>query len=228
MILSNCAVVLKSRSIRLTVPFYKQNYDFTCGPASLMMAMNYFQRNLKLDSELEMDIWRESNMLESYGASRYGLAFSSAKRGFQVRIFSNIKGAGFVKKIEASIGKVNYSMLRLFLEDRKRRSIKLGARDVFVPRITENLLRQTSESGSIPILLSNAKHFGAEDIPHWIVITGFDAKSFYVNNPLKRQKNGFPLAILDSIIGYKGDQCMIAIAKNKSKIRRIRQRRDIP
>jgi uncharacterized membrane protein YraQ (UPF0718 family) len=29
----------RGASIHLDIPFYRQHYDFTCGPASLMMAM---------------------------------------------------------------------------------------------------------------------------------------------------------------------------------------------
>ena len=71
-----------SRPIHLKVPFYRQHYDFTCGPASLMMVMKYFDNNLHLSKDLETDIWREDNMVEVYGTSRYGLAYSAAVRGF--------------------------------------------------------------------------------------------------------------------------------------------------
>ncbi|MDG6905112.1 MAG: peptidase C39 family protein [Nitrososphaerota archaeon] len=201
----------------MIVPFYKQHYEFTCGPASLMMAMKYFQKDLKVGRELEMDIWREATMLESYGTSRYGLAFSAAKRGFRVEIYSNIKGAGFVKKIEPFIGKVNQAMLGFFLQDRRRRAIGLGVKEKFVHKITEEILCKTLRSGSIPLLLSNAEYFGAEDIPHWIIVSGFDKEAFYAINPLQNGQKKLLLSSFDRVIGYKGDQCMVAVAKGKPK-----------
>jgi predicted double-glycine peptidase len=73
------------KSIRLHIPFYRQHYDFTCGPASLMMAMKYLGSNVHLSKDSEIDIRREGNMVEVYGTSRYGMAYSAAIRGFGAR-----------------------------------------------------------------------------------------------------------------------------------------------
>jgi hypothetical protein len=48
----------------LEVPFYRQRFEFTCGAACLMMAMKYFDPSLKLTKDLEIDIWREANLVE--------------------------------------------------------------------------------------------------------------------------------------------------------------------
>lgn len=180
-----------------------------------MMVMKYFEPRIKLDKELEMDIWREANMLESYGASRYGLAFSAVRRGFRARIYTNIRGAGFVKRVKSLVGKVDYRTLNLFLEERRKRSLDLGAKEVHVSEINEDLLRRTLKAGFVPILLSNAEYFDAEDVPHWIVISGIDENRFYAMNPLRKGQIALPLSSLDSVIGYKGDQCMVAISKHK-------------
>jgi hypothetical protein len=200
-------------SIHLELPFYRQHYDFTCGPTSLMMVMKYFDKKIKLTRELEMDIWREANMLESYGTSRYGLAFSAATRGFSVRIYANIKGPGFIRKIESIVGKVDQRLLRFFLEDRKKRSFELGAKEKFVEKISGYLLRKTLESGYIPLVLSNAEYFGAEDIPHWVVVAGIDNRWLYSYNPLRKGHRKISLDSLEQVLGYKGDQCMLAISK---------------
>jgi len=42
--------------IHLDIPFYRQHYDFTCGPASLMMAMKYLDNNVCTGKNLEIDI----------------------------------------------------------------------------------------------------------------------------------------------------------------------------
>lgn len=203
----------KLESVILNVPFYGQRYEFTCGPASLMMAMNYFDK-IRLSRELEMDIWREANMAESYGTSRYGLAFSALTRGFKVKIYANITGPGFVRKIESLIGKVNYPALSLFLNERKTRCLNLGAREFRVSKVTEEILRRELISGTIPVVLSNAEYFNAEDIPHWIAVIGIDEEMLYLNNPLdKRGPRTLPLDTLGQAVGYKGDQCMVTVSK---------------
>ncbi len=50
-------------SIQLNIPFYRQHYDFTCGPASLMMAMKYLDKEVRLGKELELDLWREGTLV---------------------------------------------------------------------------------------------------------------------------------------------------------------------
>ena len=51
-------------SIQLNIPFYRQHYDFTCGPASLMMAMKYLDNDVCLGKELELDLWREGTLVD--------------------------------------------------------------------------------------------------------------------------------------------------------------------
>jgi hypothetical protein len=56
--------------MKLPIPQYRQATQFACGPACLMMAMKFFQPNLRLTRELEFDIWREANLVESYGTRK--------------------------------------------------------------------------------------------------------------------------------------------------------------
>jgi hypothetical protein len=50
----------------LNVTFHTQTERFTCGAACLMMAMKYFNPGLKLTRDLEIDIWREANLVEDW------------------------------------------------------------------------------------------------------------------------------------------------------------------
>ena len=60
------------------------------------MAMKYFDKSLHLTKSLEIDIWREANMVEIYGTSRFGLAYSAVTRGFKARVTSNTGKIDFV------------------------------------------------------------------------------------------------------------------------------------
>jgi ribosomal protein S18 acetylase RimI-like enzyme len=42
------------------VPYYEQTLDFTCGPSTLMMAMQSLDPSIALDRTLELRIWREA------------------------------------------------------------------------------------------------------------------------------------------------------------------------
>ena len=83
----------------LDIPFHHQRHDFTCGSASLMMAMKYFNPLLEMSEDLEIDIWRESNLVEDWSTCGRGLAYSAAKRGYGAIIFASVDDIPFKEKI---------------------------------------------------------------------------------------------------------------------------------
>jgi predicted double-glycine peptidase len=85
----------------LEVPFYRQRFEFTCGAACLMMTMKYFDSNLKLTKDLEIDIWREANLVEDWPTCGRGLAYSAAKRGFGARIVASVDDIPFKENSES-------------------------------------------------------------------------------------------------------------------------------
>ena len=90
-------------TIHLEIPFYRQHFDFTCGPACLMMAMKYLEPDVRPGKDLEIDLWREANLVAVCGTSRYGLAFSAATRGFSARVTSSTGGIDFAEKFVPSL-----------------------------------------------------------------------------------------------------------------------------
>ncbi len=139
-----------SRPIHLKVPFYRQHYDFTCGPASLMMVMKYFDNNLHLSKDLETDIWREDNMVEVYGTSRYGLAYSAAVRGFYASVTSNTDRIDFVDRLMPPVENLNMQMIKIHFDKRKK-----GARNLASKRDSMQSLKS-----SYLILFSRPCYFG--------------------------------------------------------------------
>src|SRR3989304_6016774 len=74
---------------KAVVPFHRQSFDFTCGPACLIMAMRHFEPALASGRELEVALWREATLGEAYASSRQGLALAAHRRGFSVRTQGN-------------------------------------------------------------------------------------------------------------------------------------------
>ncbi|HEY5539043.1 MAG TPA: peptidase C39 family protein [Thermoplasmata archaeon] len=59
------------RDLRATeVPFRHQSFDFTSGPACLLMAMRHFDPSLEVTREREVDLWREANLLEASASKK--------------------------------------------------------------------------------------------------------------------------------------------------------------
>lgn len=202
----------RKTSIYLDIPFYRQHYDFTCGPASLMMAMKYFNTLLHLSKELEIDLWREGNLVGLWGTSRFGLAFSAAVRGFHAKITSNTGGIDFVEWAVPPLPDPDMQMLRDHFYERKARCKKLGVRERLEP-ITGETLYNALSLNHTPLIVTNTSLFGEDNLPHWIVGTGIDSHFMYYNNPLdkKATKRKIKLFKLDEFIGYHGDQSMVEI-----------------
>ena len=169
--------------IHLDLPFYRQHYDFTCGPASLMMAMKYLDNDLRLGKDFEIDLWREGNLVAVLGTSRYGLAFSALVRGFFARVTSNTGGIDFVDRFVPPLNAPDMQMLKCHFSERRIRCRKLGVLEK-QETITGKTIRKSLFSNHVPLIVTNSLFFSKEDLPHWIAVTGIDDKFMYFNNPL--------------------------------------------
>jgi len=198
---------------KLNVPFYEQTLDFTCGPACLMMAMRYFDKTIKMDLNLELDIWREANLVGIRGSSRYGLALAAHRRGFHTKIINNTRDMGYVEIVKDIRENVDIEMLNFFFKDIKKRSVKANIKETIKDIGVEDI-RNTLDEGALPIVLVTAKYFSGEDLAHWILIKGYDTKHFYINNPLdepEHRKEKFTINMIRKVLGYYGKKSLIAI-----------------
>lgn len=199
-------------SIHLNIPFYRQHFDFTCGPASLMMAMKYLEPGVQPGKEMEIDLWREANLVAVLGTSRYGLAFSAATRGFSARVTSSTGGIDFAEKFVPSLDDPDMKLLREQFLERRARCKKLQVRERQAT-ITGKALRESLFSNHVPLIVTSSRFSDGEDCPHWVVVTGIDDKFLYFNSPSdvrqKKRKTGLPG--LSEVVGYHGDQSMVEI-----------------
>lgn len=199
-------------SIHLNIPFYRQHYDFTCGPSCLMMAMKYLEPGTRPGKEMEIDLWREANLVAVCGTSRYGLAFSAVTRGFSARVTNNTGGIDFAEKFVPSLDAHAMKLLREQFSERRARCKKLRVRERQAP-ITSRTLREALFSNHVPLIVTSSRFCGGEDCPHWVVVTGIDDKylSFYSPSDVRQKKRKTGLPALQGFIGYHGDQSMVEI-----------------
>lgn len=199
-------------SIQLNIPFYRQHFDFTCGPACLIMAMKYLKPGVRPGKDLEIDLWREANLVAVCGTSRYGLAFSAATRGFSARVTSSTGGIDFAEKFIPSLDAPAMELLREQFSERRARCRKLRVRERQAT-ITGRTLRVALFSNHVPLIVTSSRFCGGEDCPHWVVVTGIDDKflSFYSPSDVRPKKRKTGLPALQEFIGYHGDQSMVEI-----------------
>ena len=103
---------------QVSVPYYQQTTDFTCGPASLMMAMRALDDSAPMDRRTELRLWRESTsifMTSGHGGcGPYGLALAAHDRGFRVELFVKESGPFLVDTVRNPAKK---EVMRIVEED---------------------------------------------------------------------------------------------------------------
>jgi hypothetical protein len=199
-------------SVHRDIPFFHQHYDYTCGPACLMMAIQYCNPGLQSGKELEIDLWREGTLVTVYGTSRFGLAYSAAIRGFMAHVISNTGGVDFVDRFVPPLCEKDLVTLTYHFLERRARSRKLGVRER-KGTITADILYDALAADRVPLIITSTSFFGREDLPHWVVVTGISDTSLFLNNPLdthKKQRK-VPVSDLPRFIGYRGSQSMVEI-----------------
>ncbi|MEJ2060480.1 MAG: GNAT family N-acetyltransferase/peptidase C39 family protein [Gammaproteobacteria bacterium] len=172
------------------VPFYEQTLDFTCGPASLMMAMKALDPDLELSRTLELRLWREATtifMTSGHGGcGPFGLALSAWHRGFDVEVFVNQEADFFVDSVRSPVKK---EVIRLVQEDQ---IAEMRAHDIPLHLSPLNIgeLKERFEAGAIPVVLISSYRIYGEKFPHWVVVNGFDERFIYVHDPFIDYEKG--------------------------------------
>lgn len=168
---------------QLPVPFHRQNTNFTCGPASLMMAMRALAPDVELNTRLELTLWREATtifMTSGHGGcGPLGLALAAWRRGFDAEVWLSEEGPLFVNTVRDPRKK---EVIRMVHEDF---TDQVAATDIRVHRapLTVPGLVEAVESGGVPLVLISQYRMNGEKGPHWVVVTGFDDHFIYFHDP---------------------------------------------
>lgn len=168
---------------RLAVPFHRQNTDFTCGPASLMMAMKALAGDIALSPRLELTLWREATtifMTSGHGGcGPLGLALAAWRRGFDAEVWLSEEGPLFVRTVRDPRKK---EVIRMVHEDFKEQVAATGIRVHHAPLTVRGVV-EAVEGGGVPLVLISQYRMTGEKGPHWVVVTGFDDHFIYFHDP---------------------------------------------
>lgn len=169
------------------IAYYNQSTGFTCGPSSLMMAMNALDPKIKIARLLELQLWREATTIfmgdGHGGCGALGLALAAKRRGFAAEVWMNRGGVFLTDRLEKQPeGKDRVAAMRLLqaadLAEAKRRRIPVhrGAADI-------ETLRKAMAKGAVPIVLVSTTLFHGSDGPHWVVVSAITDDAVKVNDP---------------------------------------------
>ncbi|MCL4365075.1 MAG: peptidase C39 family protein [Candidatus Marsarchaeota archaeon] len=165
---------------------YPQTEEFTSSAACAMMVLKHLNPNFKMKKEEEYSIWQEAVNGSVWHGSKYGLAYSIAKRGSgaKVSILSNTKDEGYDRKL-AVYENVNLDTLTASYNEIKTKSESMSVYEEHSVNISLNSIKKALSSNQIPIVLidANALNPYLESSPHWVVVKGYDKDAFYINDP---------------------------------------------
>ena len=164
------------------VPWYRQTTEFTCGPASLLMAMHSLSGQPPERSD-ELQIWREATtifMTSGHGGCHpLGLALAACKRGFDAEVWISNKTPLFVDGVRAEKKKHVIELVHSqFVQQAKEEKIPVHYKEV-----TQQQLTRALEKGGIPIILISTWQLDGRRVPHWVVISAFDDHFLYLHDP---------------------------------------------
>jgi ribosomal protein S18 acetylase RimI-like enzyme len=165
------------------VPWFQQSTEFTCGPASLLMAMAGLDSSIEPSQDLELDIWREATtifMTSGHGGTHpLGLALAAKRRGFDVSAYISTDKPLFLEGVRTGKKKeILRTVDRQFRERAKKEKVKLVRADLTQSQIARALARHHALIVLISTYLMDGKK-----APHWVTVTGMDEECIYVHDP---------------------------------------------
>jgi len=164
-------------------PFYEQTTDFSCGPASLMMAVKTMRPEYQMTRQEELRIWREATTIFMAaghgGCSPYGLALSAWHRGLDVTLYINQEEAPFLDGVRDEEKKsVIQEVHDDFIKEIKTTGIKIKVQNL-EPAELDRIL----QSGHPIIALISTWRLNRNKAPHWVYVTASDDEFVYINDP---------------------------------------------
>ena len=172
------------------IPYYGQTLEFTCGPASIMMAMKSLDPNIELSRHMELRIWREATsifMTSGHGGcSPFGLALSACHRGLRAEVYTPADAIMFIDSVR---NEEKREVIRVvqedFLAEMQQLNIPLFERHLSLADL-ETRFRQ----GAAAVVLISAYQLTGDKSPHWVVVSGFDELFVYIHEPFIDSKEG--------------------------------------
>lgn len=165
------------------VPYYQQTIDFTCGPASLIMAMQALDKNTKANRSLELQLWREATTIYMTsghgGCSPLGLALAAWRRGFRVELYLNTEDALFLDGVRSEEKKAVMELVHQdFTAQIKETDITLHYNNISLAELETKF-----NQGGIPLVLISSYSYTRDKAPHWVVVSGIDDTFVYIHDP---------------------------------------------
>jgi ribosomal protein S18 acetylase RimI-like enzyme len=209
-------LVPDAAALRNAPPYFHQSTDFTCGPACIMMALAWVDRNFKPAPAFEFTLWREATTMFSGpgpgGCEPYGMAVTLRRHGLRPDIHVSRPGPYFLDNVKSAD---------------KRRAMALTqaefmrqARDQDIPThlspVNESLLMRTFDAGNVAIVLISGYHMIPRGVPHWIFAFGRNGRHVLMHDPAAvRDDQGMAAAAETYAVPWTAFERVIRVGRDR-------------
>src|SRR5262245_31112838 len=164
-------------------PYFHQTTEFTCGPACVMMALAWANRNFKPEPALEFQLWREATTIFMTsgpgGCEPYGMAVALKRHGLEPEVYVSRGGPYFLETARSADKR---RVMRLTQLAFQREAKALGIPTHLTP-VNEPVLMRAFAAGSVVIVLVSGYHMVDRGRPHWIFAFGRDGRHVLMHDP---------------------------------------------
>lgn len=198
----------------MSVPYYPQTLEFTCGPACLMMAMKSLDSQQEMSRREELRLWREATTIFMTsgigGCGPQGLALAAVRRGFGAEIYLNSPETFLIDSVRSEEKK---QIMKLVQDDMTEQCEQENI-PIYHQSLSMNLLQWCLDQGGVPLVLISSWAIYQERFPHWIVVIDMDDHFVYAHDPFIDYEKGETLAdSLSMPIGHTEFQRMARYGK---------------
>lgn len=172
-----------SAKVPRLVPHLTQTTPFTCGPASLLMALAWFEQEVPQPAHEELEIWREATTIYMTsghgGCGPHGLARAAIRRGLRAQVWVNQAGPVLLDSVRNEEKRTIMSRVQeADIAALTAQGVAIEHGDYALPRLAADL-----NQGKLVIALISTYHFDGSKAPHWVLITAIDDEYVYINDP---------------------------------------------
>jgi hypothetical protein len=176
----------KDRNMKYNVPYYSQTSEFTCGSACVLMVMKHFDPEVKLNRDLEFEVWRQCNMIGIRGADPFGLSVPLIDAGFDVRLVTQRKKVIDEKpwrdRLSRHFSSEEIELSFYGMGENRRRALSRNLPVQYKRPLIGDIVHGVQD-GFVPIALVHMGVVHHLNIPHWVVITDADGEKVVFNDP---------------------------------------------
>jgi ribosomal protein S18 acetylase RimI-like enzyme len=203
-------------TLRSAPPYFHQTTDFTCGPACIMMALGWADRNFKPRSEFELALWREATTIFSSsgpgGCEPYGMAVTLERHGLRPEIYVSRPGPYFIESVRSTDRR---RVMQLAQAEFQRQAQAAGIPTHVTP-VSESVLMSAFDAGNVAIVLVSGYHMIPRGVPHWIFAFGRDGARVLMHDPAAmRNDQGMAVAAESYALPWTAFERVIHVGRER-------------